>query len=111
MPKNAHFWEKSCRIAAALGDPSWNPRPLLFLSPTSVASSSAFLALNVLYYFQIITEVTQTNVLVLFFSALLRLFSLQTLEVFVGGGTKYFLPPAAWYTSYATEKIIGVGLV
>jgi len=57
MPKNAHFWEKSCKIAAAfiqwLEAAGVRLQPSVLLLPlTDIPLSSAFLALNVFCYFQ-----------------------------------------------------------
>jgi len=44
------------------------------------------------------------------FSALLCLFFTSNFAIFVGGGAKIFSAPGAWNPSYATDKIIAVGL-
>jgi len=42
-----------------------------------------------------------------FFPRACAYFSLQILQCLLVGAQKYFLPPVAWYPSYATDKFIG----
>jgi len=81
--------------------------PLCYFRLLLQALSSVFQALNVLYYFQKITEITHRKCSVLFLQ-FCAYFSLQTLLYLLVEAQKYFLPPDACYL-YATDKIIGVG--
>jgi len=57
MPKNAYFWEKSCKIAAASAphpNPPWPPEAGGFASRPPLCNFNLLLqlSLKVLYYFE-----------------------------------------------------------
>jgi len=82
----------------------------LLLSPTAVAFFECVSSIERNLLLRITIEITHSKCFGFVFPRFHAYFSLQT-AVFVGGGVKVFLPPGFWYHSYATEKIIGVGLV
>jgi len=65
---------------------------------------------HILYYFEK-TEVIHSKYFGFVFSALSCLFFTSNSALYIGRGVKIFFTPGAWYPSYATDKIIWVGLV
>jgi len=83
------------------------------LSPTALAFVECVSSIKRTLLIRNIAEVvTHSKCFGLFFSALSCLFFASNSGTFVGSCAKIFLPPGVWHPySYATEKIIGVGLV
>jgi len=92
MLKNAYFWKKSCKIAAASNPPVV---PTLLLPSTDAASAGSFLVLNV-SLLQKVEEVTKRKCSVFVSSALIRLyFTSSNSAVLLVGAQKDFLSPGA----------------